>query len=767
MAGRQTITTLLGALIGGLVAGCAVLAPLPQKSNVDQRLAIFPTASLPLKGKTVIYWNDQQIPFIEASNDDDLAFTLGLVHAHLRLGQMEVLRRTAYGRLAEMGGPFAVGADHALRVIDYSRGIDQLIRRMPVKTRTWLEAFARGINYYQSKVRPLPHEFGSMGLELEKWTVKDILTIGRLAGSDVNWLVYWRALKLRQRPDWPQLWARLLKAGGDGMTSFAQSSPDRALLENVIKGVSRSGSNSLAVAGRRSKTGGALIASDPHLGIQFPNFWLIAGMKSPSYHAVGLMVPGLPFIAVGRNRHIAWGGTNMRAASSDLFDLSGVPADKLTVRKERIKVRWWFDKTISVRISPHGPVLSDVPSFSWKGAPFALRWIGHESGDETTAMLKVARARNWTEFRAAFKSFAVSAQNMIYADNRGNIGQVMAVHLPIRGYRNPPDLILNPKDPKTQWKGLLDATKLPVSYNPKKGFLATSNNKPTGGRVIVGHFFSADDRVRRISDVLGRRAKIGIADLKALQRDVYMHSAVRLRDAVLRKVEGLKLTGDLDVVRDLDDKSRQVLQLLTTWDGHYRADSRGALAFELFYSDFLKRFTTRRYGEKGAPEIAGFSKIKEILAQDINAVDRRDVRTDIIAALKHAAGLIDKFKNWGDMHRLALRHPLAVLPVIGSKFRFGNFPVGGSTDTVMKTSHGTTDKKHLTLYGQNARHISDLSDMDRNYFVLVGGQDGWFRSSTALDQMEMWRRGAYVQVPLRLSTVRSIFRIRMELSAGR
>ena len=109
------------------------------------------------------------------------------------------------------------------------------------------------------------------------------------------------------------------------------------------------GSNSLAVAGHRSDTGGALMANDPHLGILVPNVWLIAGVRSPSYHAVGLMAPGLPIFAIGRNPHIAWGGTNMRAASSDLYDVSKVPASEIDERSESIGVRWWFDSDVTVR----------------------------------------------------------------------------------------------------------------------------------------------------------------------------------------------------------------------------------------------------------------------------------------------------------------------------------------------------------------------------------------------------------------------------------
>ena len=97
--------------------------------------------------------------------------------------------------------------------------------------------------------------------------------------------------------------------------------------------------------------------------------WLIAGLKSPSYHVVGLMGPGLPVFAIGRNPSIAWGGTNMRAASSDLVDVSGLDPDSIEARDETISVRWWFDSTVTIRQTPLGPVISDAPLLADKGAP--------------------------------------------------------------------------------------------------------------------------------------------------------------------------------------------------------------------------------------------------------------------------------------------------------------------------------------------------------------------------------------------------------------
>jgi penicillin amidase len=56
-----------------------------------------------------------------------------------------------------------------------------------------------------------------------------------------------------------------------------------------------------------------------------------------------------------------------------------------------------------------------------------------------------------------------------------------------------------------------------------------------------------------------------------------------------------------------------------------------------------------------------------------------------------------------------------------------------------------------------ARHISDLSDPDANWFVLFGGQDGWLGSAAFADQMPLWREGRAIRMPLRPATVAAEF----------
>jgi penicillin amidase len=729
------------------VTGCELVAPFPRATTLADRLAVFPREGVPVERPITIHWDEHQIPFIDAETDGDLAFALGMVHAHLRLGQMETIRRAAQGRLAEMVGPIAADIDHALRIVNFGRAAKAIETAMPSETRRWIERFVEGINFYQQRAAAPPLDYRLLGIEPEPWTVADVLTVGRLVGTDVNWLVWISNLKFRAQSDWPERWARLLRNGTSSVPSF-EAPREVAILNELLAGLSRSGSNSVAISGDRSTTGGAIIASDPHLGIMIPNTWLVAGVRSPSYHAVGLMAPGLPFIAVGRNRDIAWGGTNMRAASSDLFAQSDLGPEAFVTRSERIKVRWWFDRDVTVRETAIGPVLSDAAVIEAReGEIFALRWVGHQATDEITAFLKANRASGWQEFRDAFANYGVPAQNMIYADTRGRIGQLMAVKLPIRDNRLPEDIVLDPE--RDEWRGYLGTGELPFDLNPADGVIASANNRPVAALdVPVGYFFSSSDRVRRLNALLRGRDKLGIEDFADLQRDVYSASAAALN---ARLVAAIGVAGLGETAGE-----KRVVAALAAWDGHYASESKGALAFEIFVRHFIDAFYAARSTEAEVTALAGSGRVFEFVTEDMEDRDG-DVPGALAAALGQAAPRFGEFANWGEMHRLDLGHPLANIPVIGSRFWFADLAAAGSRETVMKTAHSISDARHSTRYGSNSRHISDLSDPDENYFVLLGGQDGWFGSSTLIDQVPLWREGRYVRVPLTLEAVRDSF----------
>jgi penicillin amidase len=758
----------LPGLVAVLVAtaGCGMFRSLPERRTVAERVQEFPTDRLPVREPVRLYWDSHLIPFIEAQRDDDLAFVLGMMHAHLRLGQMEMIRHVSQGRLAEMLGPFAAGTDYSLRILNVGRASAQIYRAMPPETRLWLDEFVRGVNFYQDRLRELPHEFQVMGLGRERWTPEDIITLERFAGADVNWITEFQLLAIRGKPYYREVFEKFRDAGSASLPSFA-GPETMASLSGALGGLSRSGSNAFAISGGRSATGGAILANDPHVAIMIPNMWIIVGCRSPSYHLVGMMFPGVPFVAIGRNEHVAWGGANMRAASSDLYDISAEAAGTIASRRERIRVRWWFNRKVTVRESPLGPVISDAPALGgYRGPPLALRWVGYEPSDEFTALLKANRARNWEEFREAFRGYGVPGMNVLFADDQGDIGQIMAVRAPVRPDAAPKDVVLNPADPASLWQGCKSPCDLPQGWNPQIGFLASCNNRPTWSNPPVGWLFSPNDRVARINALLGPSGKVSLDQVKAIQADVYSATDLALRDIFLRRIAACGLR------EELERRQPQFMAALACWDGRYDADSAGAVAFQTLLYHFAGAYYSKRYDKPMAQMLLKSSYAREFLTSDLadpaspnpSPVNRPgQMRALLREAAARAAQSAKRFRNWGEMHRLEIAHLFSAVPLIGGKYRLAEYPAAGANETLWKTAHPLTAGKNATAYGAVARAIMDLSNSEENYFVLLGGQDGRLHSDAALDQLPLWLSRQYIKVPLSPEPVRKSFEFSAEL----
>ena len=728
------------ALIGLILAlnCCALIGPLPAPTTLEQRIAAIPTSASGLSAEIEIRLDEYQVPFVIASSDDDAAFGLGLMHAHLRLGQMEILRRIAQQRVSEMFGPLAADIEHTLRILNPDKAVPEIEAILPSETLSWIKSYVAGINAVLLHSSQLPHEFGIFGMQREEWTVRDVLSISRLAATEVNWLFWFGLLQVYGQPGYEELLERLARYGDDSRGSFSEA---------AIK-VLFSGSNAIAVSGKRSSSGAALIASDPHVGLTLPNLWVLAGISSPGYQVVGMSLPGLPVVLLGRNSDIGWGATNMMALTSSLVKLEQRHLNQASLRQERIKNRFWFDRKIQIRETEFGPVMSDAPLLSdLATGPFALRWLGHEPSDELTTFLKVMRASNWEEFRQAFSSYRVSAQNFLYADRRGNIGHILATGFSAGAGATARVLLGDPLDEAHAWGQVLTPLDLPSIYNPSEGILLSANNRPVQTEPAVTFFANGNSRIERMHELLGDSPElISLRDLKQLQQDV----RDPLSHSLARRM--LELIGDdTYLLRTFKD----CLEDFRLWEGHYASSSRGALLFHLTLSGFAARFYPRAYSEAVSSYILSSQAVYDFVLEDLGRPGTQaELRAAFIEACEQAA---DK-GSWGDFHRLELQHILGNIPLFGRRYRFHNLPAEGSTGTLRKAAHAIGTESMRVRYGQNARHVSDLSSLDENYFVLVGGQDGWLGSQNFLDQLVLWERGDFVKVPLSLEQVRARFK---------
>ena len=155
------------------------------------------------------------------------------------------------------------------------------------------------------------------------------------------------------------------------------------------------------------------------------------------------MIPGIPMVGLGRNAWLAWGGTSLHAASSDLVDVSQEP---MTERREQVGVKGQSPVTIVLQETRFGPVVSDCMLLR-SPRPTALQWVGHHPSDEMTALLGLMRAQTWEAFRTSLGSFAVPGQTMVAveAGPHGRAARVIAAHLPRRENAPMPGLVYPPE----------------------------------------------------------------------------------------------------------------------------------------------------------------------------------------------------------------------------------------------------------------------------------------------------------------------------------
>ncbi len=696
------------------------------------RLARLP-ATAPVAGRLSIRFSPRQVPFVEAEGGRDLAVGLGIVHAHLRLSQIDLMRRAARGELAAAAGPAALAVDRLLRLIDFRRAAAASLPLMPAETRAFVGGFADGINAVVDEGH-VPPDLALLGVTPARWSEEDVVAVSRLASADYTWKV-WRTIRhLADEPDWPETW-RLL-AGRAGAAGEDVPAPREAAGAAATIAAPH-GSNAVAVAPERAARGAAMLACDPHLPVMTPGIWFAVGLACPAFRAVGLTIPGLPILGVGRNEAIAWGGTNLHAASSELVDVTG---ERLETREVEVPVRWSRPARLSLRESRFGPVVSDSPAFRFgRGRDVALRWLGHAPSDEFSPFLSLLSARTFDDFKAAMDGYALPGLTMLYAGRDGRIAQKVAARLPRRPHALPPDVVLTPEAADEAWSDFVSGDGLPEIVDPPGGFLASANDEPAGSAVPVGFFFSAPDRVERLKRLGDGGSALDAGDLKRFQADTFQAASLHLRDRILAALSPR-------------EAATPVARAMAAWDGRYAAGSAGALAFEVVVAGLVPRL--ERNGRRASRTWQPLARIEAA----VEAVTPDAFARAAAGAVRRARRPFRRFGTWGALHRVRLLHPLGLVPWLRRAVRPVDMPAAGSNETVMKSQHPFTRRRHAVRFGQNARFVTDLSDIDATAFCLLGGEDGWPGSDTLTDQAGPWERGEYLSLPLSPGGVAETFR---------
>jgi penicillin amidase len=776
------------------------------------------------------------IPHVFAASKADALFGLGYVHAQDRLWQMELQRRIGHGRLSEVLGSATVPQDRFLRTVGFGRAARSAWASTPAWAKQQIEAYVAGVNAFISTHHGsrLPPEFSLLRFEPEPWSGVDVIVWVKMMAWDLSANYAFELLRhdlaravgvermAQLMPPYPLAGLSIVPdrpddageagaaggAGGDGKpganpaalisksppylpapprqpvrpswsAAFAAglSSGDPAVTE-FLRGGARSeglGSNNWVVDGTLSASGKPLLANDPHLSARLPSTWYLAHVAGGDFEMVGATLPGAPAVALGRNRYIAWGATNVGADVEDLYrekineagthaEFRGVQ-EPLTLIPETIVVKGAEPIRLNVRVTRHGPLVSDAINANNAAStiepkpaplePLAFRWTALDADDSTVAsFLKLNEARDWNQFTAALREFVTPSQNFVYADVNGHIGYYAPGRIPMRASGDG-SLPSEGWSGNAEWTGWVPFDELPHLYDPPEHFIITANHRPAPPSYphLLGLEWPEPYRAQRIHDLLqsarddAHRRGTGLTadDFARIQADTLSLHAKALVPLLVARA------------RPDPGPQQQAATLLRGWDGASGADSAAAAIFGAWFhhlapvlaGDDLGQLLVDRYSER-------FTFVTRFIARTLTANDAGwcDDKTTtapetcddaVTSALRRAVGdLTERLGSdmsrwrWDGVHRAVFPHQgldavKALRPILSR-----SVPNGGDRSTVNvapAAAEAPYDQKQLPGY----REIIDLSPANDSRFLDAVGQSGHFLSPHYDDFLSDWR----------------------------
>ena len=603
-----------------------------------------------IKSDVKIYSGDYGVPHIIASNDDDMYFALGYMHAQDRLWQMDLTRRVAEGKLSEIFGSGTIKYDKLFRTIGINRFAYRWYQNISPKSKQILASYTNGVNeFIANHINRLPVEFDLLNYKPVPWQPEHSLMVIRMMGWDLNLAWYSdyiigelvNKVGLEKTSEiFPDSSITIFRkpividsAETDSLSELDSLNKISSLMlkEKLALGreffktyesyrdffnicCTHMGSNSWVVSSSKSETGKPIFANDPHLAFMSPSKWYEVHLKNKDMDVTGMSIAGVPGVAIGHNNVIAWGLTNLMNDDNDFFLLEkdSINANKykyekqvytLDSIKEKINVKDSNEVYFTVKNTILGPVVSDLESKgfisenehnAYKNKLLTFKWTGFENSEEVNAFYKINKAKNWEEFKSALKEFCVPAQNFIYADTSGNIGYKAAGKIPIRKTENKNDFIY-PSYSNMEWTGFVDFNELPESYNPKQGYIVTANTNPfdwmkgeNTNRFYISYIWEPSSRFDRINRVLQGGFKFNVNELKSLQASYKSPYAKEISEFI---------TAAFKNYTNTDNETSKVLEMLNNWDGNMPANDPMGSIYNVFFINLLKNIYLDELGE--------------------------------------------------------------------------------------------------------------------------------------------------------------------------
>lgn len=797
------LTTVVSAvaLLAAIYVGARPIGPVPPLGQLLSPStgiwSVVQSAELPeesaaelagLSAAVEVRYDDRGVPHIFAASEADAARALGWVHARDRLFQMELVQRAVAGTLTELVGARALPLDQGARRLALAQGAMAKWEAIPDSSavKQVVRAYMEGVNAYVEGMSPqdLPLEYRLLGRKPRRFEPQDTYFLlirmsqtlsfqqGELGFHAVEQLVGRAAAEAIyaveapiQEPIEPVAGrnaARLNAAWRmpaplvPDSTRVATARAFGELAQSLTRGEAIVGSNNWSVSPRRSATGNALLAGDPHLELTMPSIWYEAHLVVPGEMDVyGVSLPLSPIIPIGFNRDMAWTMTN---TGNDVIDLYRETVDDSTSPRRYQVDGAWRDVTqrLETYRDPRGAVVKVDTFYATHRGPLirtalgwtSQRWTAREPSDEGNNFRLGMRATGVRDFYSRTETYQTPAQNMMTADREGNIGIRSTGRYPVRPGDGRGDVVFDGSTSASDWIGNQPLTWYPQAINPSQGYLASANQQPIDPSVrreYQGNDWPSPWRAMRINNLLRGDSSVTVDEMRRFHTD----PRSELTPFIMTAVGDAKSSAEAAGTWTADDEA--AFGILVKDDPAFTPDSRWAVLFaalvsnltDLTWDELVPAGAERRLATPG-------QMILVMLLRDANNVWWDDRRTSdvvesrdaiVLKALREAWGKTRATQGndpaqwrWGNVRQINVHHLLR-LPGFG---RSGLEVQSGPGTLSPSESNGT--------HGASWRFVVELGSEVKAWGTYPGGQSGNPVSSRYDDRLELWRTGQLAEL---------------------
>lgn len=672
-------------------------------------------------------YDEMGIPHVEAQSDENFYYCFGYFHGSDRAWEMDYFRRAAQGRNAEVLGFSQLKSDLMMRLLDLPHLARKILSAFPPEKKKILMWYSEGVNagFDQGKLAP---EFRDMGVDPEPWLPLHSLEVLLLQSFDQTRKTFWTDYKdeVRRRKfgdraknilrtDSVPWFDTILKDGEykKGGKQKTVSSPRGHLRTFVLRDFPQifgeeSGSNNWALSSKKSTSGHALFANDPHLDLVTPLFWYWIHIKSAEKNIIGASLPGVPLIVSGTNGHVAWGLTNSYINTADAVFVKDIPQVEIISKRPVVWFKFgflqipFFFKSFSTTKSGFPFLPLDIDDED----PLLLRWTGFSlEPDDIYSMFEIRDVKNVTEMDQLLKHVGLPSWNFAFADKEGEIGyRVIGKVFKTLSPGHTGIQRMSFADFKSA--EFLGPENRPSVLKPDRGYVYSANHQhwPQDSIFDGGRGYSPGFRGYRINELLTENEKFELDELKSIQCD---EQVVDARFFVPKLLESF----DVPEFKD--------------WD--YRVDAESA-ALPLYRRWMDLMMDEWDLTEEGFWNFLSLAQEKEIQKmKEILSLAREEI----------------KGRSWKTLHRLSFPHLSKNESWVYSPEIAG---IGDKQTVNPGTARWNPEKKRYEQFsGASMRMLIELKIKPRILLALPGLNRDYSNKSN-LSPWEEWRNCQYREV---------------------